>query len=212
MEQTERELTPAEQKRRENFEAVCIEMEQKGYERHNLTVGLLAANIWGVVVTLPFVAFFTMLFIQHGGLINFENTAEQRLSVFLFCPAMLFLIVVHELIHGLFFGLAAKEHFRAISFGVVWKALTPYCSCSSVMGKWGYIIGAAMPTVILGFLLAFTAIEADSLLLKYLSLTMIIAGGGDVLLILKILLHSTRGKEALYIDHPYECGLVVFER
>ena len=37
-------------------------------------------------------------------------------------------------------------------------------------------------------------------------------GGGDFTIILKILLHRQRGKEAVYYDHPYECGVVVFEK
>ena len=29
---------------------------------------------------------------------------------------------------------------------------------------------------------------------------------------LKLMLYRPTGQEALYFDHPYECGLVVFER
>ena len=42
--------------------------------------------------------------------------------------------------------------------------------------------------------------------------TMIFGGGGDFAIILKMLLHRQRGKEAVYYDHPYECGVVVFEK
>lgn len=207
MEQKERKLTKAKQKRKEAFDSLCIEMHQKGYDEHKLTVGIWAANIWGVIIMLPFVIFFAILFMRYEGLANVDKSIGN-----LFLPSLLLLAVFHELIHGFCWGLFVKEHFQAISFGVMWKSLTPYCSCSSALSKRGYIIGAVMPTLILGFLLALGAIWADSMLLKYLSLAMIFGGGGDFLIILKILSHSTKGKEALYIDHPSECGLVVFER
>lgn len=41
---------------------------------------------------------------------------------------------------------------------------------------------------------------------------MVLGGGGDFLIVLKMLLHKTKGKNALYYDHPYECGVVVFEK
>ena len=41
---------------------------------------------------------------------------------------------------------------------------------------------------------------------------MIFSGGGDGLIILKLLLHRTKGKTVVYYDHPYECGVVAFER
>ena len=41
---------------------------------------------------------------------------------------------------------------------------------------------------------------------------MILAGGGDLTILLKLLRYKSKKEEILYMDHPYECGLVVFER
>jgi NAD(P)H-hydrate repair Nnr-like enzyme with NAD(P)H-hydrate epimerase domain len=41
---------------------------------------------------------------------------------------------------------------------------------------------------------------------------MVLAGGGDGYFILKHLRHQNWGREALYCDHPKECGFVVFEK
>ena len=41
---------------------------------------------------------------------------------------------------------------------------------------------------------------------------MILSGGGDVLIAWKLLLHRAPDAEVRYLDHPYECGLVAFER
>ena len=42
-------------------------------------------------------------------------------------------IVVHELIHGLTWACYAKSGWKSISFGVMWKLLTPYCHCDEPM-------------------------------------------------------------------------------
>ena len=41
---------------------------------------------------------------------------------------------------------------------------------------------------------------------------MIFGGGGDFVIILKMLLYKHPNQEVLYYDHPYECGVVAFER
>ena len=69
-----------------------------------------------------------------------------------------------------------------------------------------------MPTLILGILPAVFAILAGSLPLFLFSELMILGGGGDLLIIGKLLLYRSRGKEVLYYDHPYACGLTAFER
>ena len=75
-----------------------------------------------------------------------------------------------------------------------------------------YIIGAAMPTLILGFGLAIAAIGTGSAWLFFLTELMILGGGGDFLIIWKILLYRSKSKEVFYFDHPYEVGLAVFEK
>ena len=50
----ERNLTPAEQKRKERFALVCEEMERRGYQKTDLTVGVAKANLLALVVMLPF--------------------------------------------------------------------------------------------------------------------------------------------------------------
>ena len=59
-------------------------------------------------------------------------------------------IVVHELIHGLTWACYAKRGWKSISFGVMWKLLTPYCHCDEPMHISGYMMGAMMPCIILG--------------------------------------------------------------
>lgn len=211
MEKTkERKLTAAEQRRKEKFEARAAEMAQQGYTRRDITVSITAGNILGIVIMLPFVAIFGWLI---GEYVDLDTTgAISPFSAALLLPLLIVLIVVHELIHGFVWGLFAKNRFHSIEFGVIWKALTPYCTCSDVLTRNQYITGSAMPTVILGFLLSIVAIALNSPVLGIGALLMILSGGGDFLIIAKLLLYRADGKEVRFIDHPYQLGLVAFER
>lgn len=211
MSKKERKLTPAEQKRKADFEKICVEMEQKGYLRTDLTVSVLKANILAFVIMLPFVIAALVLF----SLVIPDSSAVFSLSLssaVVFFAALLLLTVLHEAIHGLTWGLFAKGRFKSISFGVIWQMLTPYCTCSEPLTRRQYIIGGIMPTLILGFGLAGLAAGIESYGLFVLSGIMIFGGGGDFLIILKLLQYRRPGKEVLYYDHPYECGVVAFEK
>lgn len=127
-------------------------------------------------------------------------------------PFTLMLTVVHELIHGITWGIFAEKHFQSINFGVIWKMLTPYCHCSVPLKKWHYVLGAAMPTLVLGAGLGVVAIMTGNLVCLYLAEFMTLGGGGDFLIIMKILRYHSDKEDQVYYDHPYECGVVVFEK
>lgn len=204
-----RKLTTAEMKRKEQFDIICEKMKQEGYQQHDLIVSIAQANTMALILMFPFVAFFSILyFFIHPSVI----ISTSFKSTLLFFPLLILLIFLHEMIHGLIWGLYSKNGLHAISFGIIWKYLTPYCTCLEPLKKWQYILGAAMPTLILGFLPAFIAIGIHSPLIFWLSFTMIFSGGGDFFIILKILFYKSTGKTIVYYDHPFECGLVVFEK
>lgn len=205
----ERQLSPAELKRKKNYEKVCEEMEKKGYKMTELTAGVVQANIVAIIVMLPFIAIVGWIFFIENPNLN-NNFSPAIIIIFLFL--YMFLIVLHEGIHGLTWGCFAKNHFRAVSFGVIWKALTPYCTCSDPLTKKQYILGGAMPTLILGFGLAAVATVLGNYWLWILSVLMILGGGGDFFIILKMLLYRPQSKDVLYFDHPYEVGVVAFEK
>ena len=125
---------------------------------------------------------------------------------------MLLLTAVHEGIHALTWAMFGKDYWKSIRFGVIWKALTPYCTCLRPVKRGQYILGAAMPTLVLGIGLTAAAALTGVYWVFILALAMIFGGGGDFAIILKMLLHREQGRDAVYYDHPYECGVVVFEK
>ena len=94
--------------------------------------------------------------------------------------------------------------------GVIWKMITPYCTCSEPLKKWQYITGGAMPTLILGGGLTAAAAACGSFPLLILAVIMIFGGGGDIFIILKMLMFAPEAEDVVYYDHPYECGVVAF--
>lgn len=208
-EKKERKLSVAELKRKADFESKAEELAGEGFERKDLTISVLRANILGVAIMLPIVAVVGILYFT----LNAQSPSRGfRLYIPIsILPAFLLLTVVHELIHGGVWAIFAKKHLGAISFGVIWAMLTPYCTCNEGLSKVQYILGAAAPTVILGIIPAILSVIFGNLFIFMLSVLMIVAGGGDCLIILKLLFYKESGGKSIYMDHPYECGMVVFE-
>lgn len=202
-----RKLSRREQARLEDFQRLSGQMRQQGYRRVDLVVDVVQANVMAVVVMLPFLAAAAVLFFA----LNPVGEVYIPLSgMALWLLAFLVLVVLHEAIHGLTWGLMAPHGFKAIVFGVIWQMLTPYCTCNDGLKRWQYLLGGLMPTLILGFGLAGLATAQGSLWLFSLAEVMILGGGGDFLVVFKMLRHPQKDG-AVYYDHPYECGLVVFE-
>ena len=118
----------------------------------------------------------------------------------------------HELIHGITWSRFVEGGWKSISFGFIAEYLTPYCSCNQPMKKHQIIIGALMPTLLLGIIPGIIALFTGSSLLMALALVMIVGGGADMMIACKLLLYRSKCKEVLFIDHPYELGTAVFEK
>lgn len=206
----ERVLTSAEIKRKEGAERISALLEQDGYGKRELIFSVSQANLLAVVVMLPFIVLAAYMFRIFSD-VDISFSLEHFKFIVFFLVLML-LFILHEGIHGLTWGCFAKNHYHSISFGVIWKAITPYCSCTEPLTKKQYILGSAMPTLILGFGMATISIFTDNFLLFVLSECMILGGGGDFLVILKILMNKPNGRNAIYLDHPYECGVIMFEK
>ena len=66
--------------------------------------------------------------------------------------------------------------------------------------------------LLLGILPTAAAVLTGSFGLLAVGLLMILAAGGDFTLVLRVLLRRDRARETLFLDHPSEIGLVLFER
>ena len=205
----DKKLTEKELKRKSDFEKFNSEMQQKGYKMKNIIINTQQAKPLCLLIMLPFMALAFWIYYKVNG---FDLDCLSWGFVVALLVLILCLSILHELIHGITWSLFAKNHFHSIDFGIIWSSFSPYCTCSTPLKKWQYLLGVAMPTLVLGGGVAVIAVMADQFLLFLLAEVMILSGGGDFLIILKILLYRTDKKESVYCDHPYEIGFVVFEK
>lgn len=89
---------------------------------------------------------------------------------------VLCLTILHELIHGITWGIFAKNHFHSIDFGIIWSSFAPYCTCSEPLKKWQYLLGTAMPTLVLGGGAAVVAVITNQIILFFLAEISFITG------------------------------------
>lgn len=162
-----------------------------------------------LVLGLPIIIFLFIIFIYQNQSGVYRFSFKEPI---LFLVVFAILIVLHELIHGITWSIFAKNHLKSIEFGLIISSLTPYCCCKDMLTKSQYIVGGIMPTVVLGIIPALISIFTGSVFWFIMGELMILSGGGDMTILLKLLRYKSDKKEILYMDHPYECGLIVFER
>lgn len=205
----ERILTQKEEQRKRVFEERAEKLILEGYTQKNLTIGVVMANILAIIVMLPvmIIPAYIWYLVGNGNYLEFS-----LLDSVLFFVSLIVFIVIHELIHAITWGIFTKNHWKDIEFGIIWKMLTPYCTCRGALTKMQYVIGGLMPTIILGIGLSLIAIITDNFLMFILAEIMILGGGGDFIIIGKLLMFRIKCKDCIYMDHPTECGVVAFYR
>ncbi len=178
-------------------------------KRRKVAINLVSANIFGLVLMVAsaivlLVPYFWIWFDTMPSEINFSP-----LEAGLFLIAVFVGIVVHELIHGLTWAQYAEGGWKRISFGVIWKMLTPYCHCDEPLNKRGYMTGALMPLIVLGILPGAAGIIFGCFPLVIWGIIFISAAAGDIWM---AWLMSKESADALFLDHPSEAGFYVLDK
>ncbi len=130
-------------------------------------------------------------------------------SILVFILLFIVGIAVHELIHGLLFGLFAEGGFKSVKFGILWEYLTPYCHCDEPLKLRHYMLGAVMPGVLMGFIPSIVSLFNGSLMWLILGVVFISAAAGDFLVIWIL---RKENLESLVQDHPSEPGCFIYRR
>ena len=152
----ERKLSKGELKRKEEFEKLTERLVSEGYKPNHITMSVLAGNVFAIVAALPFIVPLFVLYFGMGHELLLDD------GILLISFVLFFIsIVIHELIHGITWAFFVENGWKTISFGFIAEYLTPYCSCNQPMKKKQIIIGALMPTIILGFLPGVIAVFSD---------------------------------------------------
>ena len=204
------ELSNIEKRRLEKFNEEIEKLKKEGYKERDLTISALKANILAFVTIIPLILILSISYYFFSRNFNidyiFITTSSFLFIVFL---SFFILIIIHELIHALAFAIFSENHFKGVSFGFIWKTLTPYCTISKPLKKFQYIMGIGMPCFVLGVIPSIIAIALGNFLLLLFSFIQILGAGGDLLIIYLILANKNEKKDVLYYDHPTEIGVVL---
>jgi hypothetical protein len=120
-------------------------------------------------------------------------------------PALVLGVVVHELIHGLVWAWAARKPLRAIRFGVNWKALAPHAQCTVPLPASAYRLGAAAPGLLLGLVPALAGTLTGVGGVAAFGWLMVLGAGGDIVVLWLI---RSVPPACLVQDHPTRAGCV----
>ena len=184
-------------------------MEENEVKGRMVAIDIEKANIfalWIMVISgiLFLVPFFMIWFEKNNFRELFGSFGDWGIT-FLFAIVG---IVVHELIHGLTWACYTKNGWKSISFGVMWKMLTPYCHCNEPMHIRNYMVAAMMPCVVLGVIPAVIALFIGSLHLLALGVFFIAAASGDIWM---TWLLTKENPKSLVLDHPSEAGFYIID-
>ena len=200
-------MSEAERIRLERFEKTSEEMIQEGYSRTDLTVSMGKATRFSIILLIP-------LFIIGYGLYYLVNGSLDisSINVLLFIIVFVVGIVVHELIHGVCWSFFTPHHFKDVKFGVLMSSLTPYCTCLVPLKKEQHLFGTVMPLILLGIIPMAVGIAIGDPTVMFIGFMMAGSAAGDIMIIQKSLGYKSKANETVYMDHPTEAGIVVFER
>ena len=209
MEANERrtDLSDAEIRRTEHFASLRDGLEREGWHATELVLPMERVAKQGMAMGAAACVPFAIIWLALWGL-----QAPGIWQALACCVAYLMLIPTHEAIHGLTWAACNPLHFRAIEFGFMRENFTPYCTCVEPLKRTSYIAGSLAPLVALGLIPAIAGIALGAGVVFALALLMILGASGDILVASELLRHRRTGGKLICVDHPSECGLVVFER
>ena len=190
--------------------------ELENYKKEKLTIDLVWANVFGILILIPIGLIFGLPFyfiwrsqIDIKQFLDIAGPQGAALGFLLIFGILILGIVLHELIHGITWAKFAKEGFRSIKFGVLWKMLTPYCHCKEALNVRQYIIGAITPAIIMGIFPSIIAIMIGNFGLLIFGMFFTMAAGGDFLIINLI---RKEDSSDLVQDHPSEAGCYIYRK
>ncbi len=203
-------LTEKEKARKQKIDELTVKLESEGYKRYDKTISIFWANVISIGILVGWLAVFVLLWNINNDFMGFFTYPTWQLVT---CYVSFFIsIPVHELIHGVTWGMVTENGRKSIEYGFMKKTLTPYCNCSEPLSKGKYILGGIMPFIILGVLPSIIGLILGNLLLIIFGSIAVSGATGDLMIIAKILKYKSIGKDTIILDHPIDAGFIIYEK
>jgi len=178
-------------------------------KQRKVAINLVSANVFSIVLMIgAAIVFCVPFFLIWGGSFSMSFLFDSPWTPLWVFLGLIVGIVVHELIHGITWSFFAPSGWHSISFGVMWKMLTPYCHCDEPMRRHAYLWGAMMPCIVLGIIPAIVSLFTGSVLLLLWGIFFIAAAAGDIWMSWLLLKEKPN---CLVLDHPSEAGFYVYD-
>lgn len=187
-----------------------MNQENNNTGRREVKIDLVEANkislgIMAVAVLLYGVPYFM---IWQEQLVLETIVPPSGLRFFMYAVIFIAGAAVHELIHGITFACYAKRGFHAVSYGIIWKMLTPYAHCDEPLRSRQYVVAALMPCVLLGIVPAVVSLCIGSFPMLVFGILFTAAAAGDLIMSRLVLKED---KDSFILDHPSEAGFYVLD-
>ncbi len=187
-------------------------MNLENFTKEKKTINLMKANLVGI----KYLVFFAIIFLVPYYLIwgnnfseNFYKGSNRILKLFFPLIAFFVGVIIHELVHGVFFARYASKGFRSVKFGVLWKMLTPYAHCKEPLQIKHYIVALLAPLFLVGILPAVLGIILGNPGLLIFGIVFSGSAAGDLMIYNLI---KKENPEDYVQDHPSEAGYYIFRK
>lgn len=196
--------TPAEREAEEQARLNGLEQEflARGYVRQDRIISAAKANVLGVLLLLP-----PALICWIWYLIVYGSEREAWESIVVL-PLMVLFILLHELTHAAVGAHFSRNGWKSIKLGILWKSLNPYCAVLEPLELKAYKLYCVMPLLVEGILPFAAAMLTGSYTLMAVSVIMIIAAGGDFLMLVEM----RKDRDCYVLDHPSMIGCILFKK
>lgn len=184
----------------------------EGYEKVLKTIDIVKANRVGLMVMAPvFLIYFIPFYLIWKDSMSLSEmlAADSWVSILKWMVIFIAGIAAHELVHGITWAVFAKNGFRSIRFGILWKVATPYCHCKEPLKISHYLIGAITPFIFVGLIPGIYGIITGSMGWLFFGIFFTVGAIGDFLII-NLLRKEKMSDYAL--DHPSEAGCYVYRK
>ncbi len=190
------------EQRTDIFDKTKMDYKRQGYQTAERVISVTKANLMALVTAGPIAIVFLVVYSVVFPYKKMEYTLANSIMLFIFILSSIF---IHELLHGIGWRIGCKNK-KSISFGVMWKQLTPYCACSEPLNFSKYMFGVLLPLLVLGVGLFLVSLAIQSKLLLFVSVLNVFAAGGDTTISLMLFKY----RKSIIVDHPTKCGFVAF--
>jgi hypothetical protein len=173
-------------------------------ERTNITeytMDLDRVHLYVFIMIIPVLLIYLIPFILIWD-VNVLRSGWEPFYIKLL-PVLIPGVVIHELLHGIGWSFFVPGGMKAVSFGIHWKYLAPYCHCKVPMKAKYYRIGSALPLLVLGILPAIIAVISGSGTLLLFGVLFTWTAGGDIISL--FLMRKLEGNSLIH-DHPHKMG------